>query len=427
MGSQRAATHPELRSLLTPRQREVLALIASGGTNYEIAQALGITLDGVKWHVREILARLDVDSREAAAAAWRDEQRLPARVGRAARSFAGGIGLKWLVGGAAALAVVGGALALVLWQTSPGGSHLQVAATTHANSTASATATAEDPDAILKHGSPVPFKVCASGDGWTRPTTADLRPLFTNRRFGDGTLPYPVYWTIHLANFVYVDAPTAISANIEINAFTDAASPTPSLCGQAPPFGAIDQELRVFDYHVTSLLHDGNNLRVEVARSAGHWESIDFASFVGIGSDPKHTTVPFANVDVVDGQRHVLAQMQDPSGTWQSSEDGSFGFATAKRGTIIPVKVTAATLTLDVYASTTVGSMTGDEVIVTDMADPDASRTVPLHTTGSLWEPSATITLATGSYTLEFGSTAHDGVTNDAFVVLPSDGPVPGG
>ncbi|HKS92659.1 MAG TPA: helix-turn-helix transcriptional regulator, partial [Tepidiformaceae bacterium] len=250
MGSPRAARHPELRSLLTPRQREVLALIASGRTNYEIAQQLGLTLDGVKWHVREILARLDVDSREEAAAVWRDKQRLPARVGRAARSFAGGIGLKWLVGGAATLAVVGGALALVVWQTSPGSSHVHAAATAHASTTASAPTTAEDPDAILKNGSPVPFKICAGGDGWTRATTADLTPLFTNRRFGDGKLPYPIYWTIHLANFVYVDAPTAISANVEINAFTDAARATPSLCGQAPPFGAIDQELRVFDYRV---------------------------------------------------------------------------------------------------------------------------------------------------------------------------------
>ncbi len=417
--------------MLTDRQREVLALVAANKTNYEIAQTLGITLDGVKWHVREILAKLGVESREEAAALWRDQQRLPARVGRVARSFAGGIGLKWIVGGAATLAVAGGVAGLILWQTSPGGSDLQAAPA--AGSTAGgtiATTSPEDPDAIIKHGSAVPFKVCESGDGWTRPTTDDLRSLFTNPRFGDGKLPYPVYWTIHLANFVYVDAPTAISGNIEINAFTNASAnvPTQRLCGEppAPPFGAVDQEFQVFDYRVTGLLHDGNNLLVEVAPSAGHWESIDFASFVGTGSDPKHTTVPFSNVSVIDGQHQIFGQVLGPSRMWQQAEDGSFEFATAKRGATVPVEVTASTLTLDVYASSTVGSTTGDEVVVTDTGHADAPQIVPLHMTGSLWEPSATITLAAGSYTLEFRSTGNGADTSGSFVVLPSGAPVPG-
>ncbi len=63
---------------LTPRQREVLKLVAAGKTNPEIAEQLGITLDGAKFHVREILAKLEVDSREEAAAWWRAERR-PAR------------------------------------------------------------------------------------------------------------------------------------------------------------------------------------------------------------------------------------------------------------------------------------------------------------------------------------------------------------
>lgn len=43
---------------LTPRQREVLELVARGKTNPEIAETLGITLDGAKFHVSEILDRL---------------------------------------------------------------------------------------------------------------------------------------------------------------------------------------------------------------------------------------------------------------------------------------------------------------------------------------------------------------------------------
>lgn len=67
---------------LTPRQREVLALIAKGHTNAQIAEQLGVSLDGAKWHVREILARLDVETREEAAAWWTREHTPWRRVAR---------------------------------------------------------------------------------------------------------------------------------------------------------------------------------------------------------------------------------------------------------------------------------------------------------------------------------------------------------
>lgn len=52
---------------LTPRQRQVLRLLAAGRTNPEIARALGISLAGAKWHVSEVLSRLGVTSRIEAA------------------------------------------------------------------------------------------------------------------------------------------------------------------------------------------------------------------------------------------------------------------------------------------------------------------------------------------------------------------------
>lgn len=66
----------------TPRQREVLDLLAQGRSNAEIAEQLGVSLDGAKWHVREIMGRLGVDSREDAAEYWRQERGLPARLRR---------------------------------------------------------------------------------------------------------------------------------------------------------------------------------------------------------------------------------------------------------------------------------------------------------------------------------------------------------
>ncbi|MCC7364742.1 MAG: helix-turn-helix transcriptional regulator [Dehalococcoidia bacterium] len=86
---------------LTDRQSEVLRLIAKGRTNAQIADELGITLDGAKYHVREILGKLGVESRDEAAAAWRAAQRPAARLGRVLGALAGSWRL--LVGGGAAV------------------------------------------------------------------------------------------------------------------------------------------------------------------------------------------------------------------------------------------------------------------------------------------------------------------------------------
>lgn len=69
---------------LTPRQREVLTLLARGYSNPQIGEALGISLDGAKWHVSEIMSRLGVASREDAAAWWREYNKPAARLARAA-------------------------------------------------------------------------------------------------------------------------------------------------------------------------------------------------------------------------------------------------------------------------------------------------------------------------------------------------------
>lgn len=72
----------------TPRQRQVLDLLARGHTNGQIGEALGISLDGAKWHVSEVMGKLGVDSREAAAAYWREYNRPLARVTRWVRALA---------------------------------------------------------------------------------------------------------------------------------------------------------------------------------------------------------------------------------------------------------------------------------------------------------------------------------------------------
>ncbi len=65
---------PPYPDVLTPRQWQVLALLREGLSNEQIALRLGISVDGVKFHVSEILGKLGVGSRNEAAH-WEGEQR----------------------------------------------------------------------------------------------------------------------------------------------------------------------------------------------------------------------------------------------------------------------------------------------------------------------------------------------------------------
>ncbi len=53
---------------LTPREREILSLLVKGAASEDIANALGLTPNTVRTHVRNILMKLDVNSRLKAAA-----------------------------------------------------------------------------------------------------------------------------------------------------------------------------------------------------------------------------------------------------------------------------------------------------------------------------------------------------------------------
>ena len=106
--------HPDI---LTPREWEVLALLRESLSNDEIAQRLGISLAGAKYHVSEILGKLGVASRDEAAR-WEQPER-PWWAGAAApmawmwrRAH-----VSWLAtatAGIAAVLVVAG-VALLIW------------------------------------------------------------------------------------------------------------------------------------------------------------------------------------------------------------------------------------------------------------------------------------------------------------------------
>ena len=72
--TQRGRGRPPHPGILTPAERRVLAELRRGGTNAEIAARLGVTLDAVKFHISNMLGKLQLENREQLAA-WRPEPR----------------------------------------------------------------------------------------------------------------------------------------------------------------------------------------------------------------------------------------------------------------------------------------------------------------------------------------------------------------
>lgn len=56
---------------LTPREREVLELVAQGFSNKEIATRLAVTVEAVRWHLKNTYAKLHVNTRTQAALKFR--------------------------------------------------------------------------------------------------------------------------------------------------------------------------------------------------------------------------------------------------------------------------------------------------------------------------------------------------------------------
>jgi DNA-binding CsgD family transcriptional regulator len=61
---------PPYPGILTPAEQHVLEHVREGLTNVEIAYRLGISPDGVKYHISNMLGKLELPDRKALAA-WR--------------------------------------------------------------------------------------------------------------------------------------------------------------------------------------------------------------------------------------------------------------------------------------------------------------------------------------------------------------------
>ena len=68
-------SHPKNnnRSLLTPKEVEVIQLIAMDNTYDEVATALGITKNAVRFHIKNIFTKLNVKNRVEAVRKWNNQ------------------------------------------------------------------------------------------------------------------------------------------------------------------------------------------------------------------------------------------------------------------------------------------------------------------------------------------------------------------
>ncbi|MDE2696541.1 MAG: LuxR C-terminal-related transcriptional regulator, partial [Chloroflexota bacterium] len=116
--------------VLTPAEWRVLEALRDGGTNAEIGARLGISADAVKYHISNMLGKLELRDRRALAA-WRPEERrgrlpawfaAPAAIGAIARPVAWvGIGTVAAAGVVVGVVAVVGLVAVVLVVVAGGG------------------------------------------------------------------------------------------------------------------------------------------------------------------------------------------------------------------------------------------------------------------------------------------------------------------
>lgn len=387
----RSATHE-----LTERQREVLRLIAEGRTNAEIAERLDISLDGAKYHVREILGKLGVESREEAAAAWRGRRRPSARVGRAIRGVFG-FGA-WRLAGAAAVICISAAaaIAFLLMRSSP-------VDLERAQPAGTQTVLVADPPSPTPAPTPVPipfpdgpvtFRICDSSS-WSKPGPAQMADLWHQSVGGlDELFAPPVLLSAYLLDFITLAEPYGASINkgpFMLSGRTrDEWSSTQAKCLAGTSVGDAFQEAWFIGYVPTHLEAQGGRLTVTAAAAPGTFHAFVYPDPPGPRGFTNLTSL------VVEGSSGNEIFRQDGPNAVQYSPEGELLFATIVAQAPLELHISRPT-SIEVYCS---GELPGSTLAIREPSGAAGQR-IPLPACSKPGDLEATFALALGTWTVE--------------------------
>lgn len=279
---------PEIRNdieALTPRHREVLELVARGMTNGQIADHLGITLDGAKYHVSEIITRLGVSTRDEAAAYWRAEQRLGAR----GRRWILSMPLRPLFLGGAAVVAVSAAVIVTAVLLAGGNAPLAPEPTS--------SPTAEPTPNVTATVPPVPGVPTISGL-FTEPRPLPERVVVD---FAPPTTTFAAVDSAHAVIFDIADGETIDLGPGDMPFFNPAGTRAAWMAGDNP--GTADAKTRIIDLETGTITTLDEGRRVS-------WMS-DTEILVSRGDQ-----LPYAIVDVRTGRSEDVEESDIPPEAW---------------------------------------------------------------------------------------------------------------
>ncbi|MEO6044129.1 MAG: helix-turn-helix transcriptional regulator [Tepidiformaceae bacterium] len=383
---------------LSQRQREVLAMIAKGHTNFEIAQALGISLEGAKYHVREVMAKLGAESREDAVERWAAARSSSSWTRRLPAVLAGGL-FRWVAVASVSAVVAGGGF--VAWRHYAGadgptaGQATLIQTLSHFGRLRPDGTPYVDPAIVLKNGQPIVFTLCAEQSDWQRATLAQ----FAARSSASGDAePSHEILAAFLMPFHYL--PAAGSPAGAPTAIPRPEQPVSADSACSAPGTDREDEIALSGYRIVELRQDGEFQMVAlVEASPGSFHSVRFVSQAkgGLGAAPGNDyPIAFALVQYVDRRGALLSEQGSDFSDWSAGTDRELAVARLRTRTqAMPLRVEKAT-SFTVYRQNRGVEST---LIVLDGAG-QVLRRYQLDAQKGPWEPVETLSLDAGNYGL---------------------------
>lgn len=270
----------------------------------------------------------------------------------------------------------------------------------------------------------VSFSVCARAETWATPTSSEVDGLFTNPRLGDGVRPSPLNYSLYVQDFYWIRSPTAVSANMELVAFSGQTLKANSgnfvgLCDYASLAASAQrgdsfESIWLKGWDVESIERGGDLLSVHVKASKGVFEEVVFPF------PPTSTFADVRAIEAIDSEGSRVFR-QDQRSTWEVTSKG-LRFAWFGGATEITIPATGPGATGEAMHATLfsgTGANSGGTARVLDANGMERSR-VSWTDGNAPWEAVASLELPASGYTVAVESGGSGG-----FLLLPSSEPPP--